>query len=153
MRIYLDIDGVLNTNKFLKDAFDRGVLRNFCSAEAIDPSTIPFLNILEEKYHPEWVLSSSWRAVCSPRDITEILAKHGFTGKVTDMTGNFLESRASEIRSHLNRYGWAGPVVILDDDTDIEEIPEFAVTVDPKVGIDRGVVDRILAAHPPLTSK
>ena len=119
--IFLDIDGVLNSEHTLED-------RSTSIASIICDQYLENLRNIVEKTDAKLVLSSSWRVYFGeytkePRNIFAIhlvqaLAKHNL--KLHDMTpfikGNFSNERGLEIKTYMDQNNITDYVVIDDEE-------------------------------------
>lgn len=128
--IFLDIDGVLNHERFYKERFekryDEGAIAYPYSE--IDPECVKILNQLIKDTDAKVVISSTWRH-SGLNYCLDVLKFHGFEGDIIDITpdlkdGNYL--RGNEILKWIkDNEQLVGPYynfteyVILDDDSDM----------------------------------
>lgn len=112
--IFLDVDGVLNSGKWIEANQDKSFL------ELIDPAAVARVNSLKEKTNAKIVISSSWRGqflnvANGFEKLTEFFAKYGVTD-IVGMTPRFHgKRRCEEIQGWLNQHKIKN-FVILDDD-------------------------------------
>lgn len=110
--IFLDVDGVLNSKKFIK----RQKYFNVGNNNFIDESRLPLLKSLVEQTGAQIVLSSSWRHdPYAVRGLKSIMSKYGLviSGR-TNIQGNN-RSRGDEILEWLQQHPDTHSFVILDD--------------------------------------
>ena len=90
--LFLDIDGVLNSETFLKDldaTYESSgkSLTHFAWENQIDRAAVGRLNELLRRVPDVMpILSSSWRLLVDPKEVQRILCKHGFEGTIVDAT-------------------------------------------------------------------
>lgn len=135
--IFLDIDGVLNSEKFLAYQPKRRLWarshrfsKDEQSAVAnIDPSAIDLLNDLIDKTDAEIVISSTWR---SDINLSYKLRFMGLKKSIYGITPyDKSRHRGKEIKEWLDYYDNDKNItiryVIIDDDSDIlnEQLPNF----------------------------
>lgn len=128
--IFLDIDGVLNHDRFYHERFENRYVDGAIEYpySEIDPSSVKNLNQLISDTNAKIVISSTWRHdgidYCK-----KVLEFHGFVGDIIDITptirnndclrGNeihkWIKENESLIGSHYNFTEY----VILDDDSDM----------------------------------
>ena len=128
--IFLDIDGVLNHEKFYKERFEKryeeGAIAHPYSE--IDPESVKNLNTLIEETGAKVVISSTWRH--SGLDYcVDVLNFHGFKGEVIDITpssrcnmcvrGNEILEWIKKNEKLIGPYYNFTDYVILDDDSDM----------------------------------
>ena len=144
--IFLDIDGVLNSNDWYvrrKDHYEMDAVENQYPFYEFDPEAINRLNAIIELTNAKVVVSSSWRHGRSVEELQMILDTVGFVGEVIDKTVHFggidgyTIPRGCEIEHWLEKKGfqrinWSiekqqmyidksqvKNYIILDDDSDM----------------------------------
>ena len=151
--IFLDFDGVLNSDEFLNrvnsEPHGPGFGSMMFAISNIDPQALPYLDKIVDATGAKIVISSSWRAIWSWREIRQILQQAGFknytavidqtprstTGfrgkEIDDWFGMFREKRVvSPEEIPVQSY------VILDDSTDFTtEQQSHFVNTNPDVGL------------------
>lgn len=158
--IFLDIDGVLNTESFIRafwaiarrakvdrieaKAFRRAVL-NDGYGNHFDPCACTQLQRIIEETGAKIVISSSWRH--SGLEFMQNLWKHReLKGEVIDITGTFRDGsdmgfkeraeRGHEIKMWLEKHPEVESYVIIDDDDDmLKEQEPFFVQTEQMYGI------------------
>lgn len=164
--LFLDIDGVLNTDWWLELTHKYGLRwlpRDFtkysynnpltpelalkCLASNIQQDLVMNLRWLVESTGANIVFSSSWRTACSKEIVIEALAQHGFPdapviGRTIVKFSSWVRSR--EIMLWLEEHAMTGKDsawVVLDDINDqegVRDIPkEHKVITDPNHGLTR----------------
>lgn len=143
MYIFLDVDGVLNTQADWKNRM-----------YSLNPKCVDAFNMLLDKLdNPKIVLSSTWRngitrdgsKAAHIKDLMKALSKAGISE--IDRTATAPDgSRSKEIDYYLRRHT-ADSYIILDDDKDLfelkEKTPRLYLT-DPRTGIVKKDVSNIL---------
>jgi hypothetical protein len=135
--LVLDIDGVLNSAEYMRQlANARGHGAVLHPPDKLDPAAVARLNrLLALAGGPHVVISSAWRAVHG-RDATErYLAAAGVKAHVVGVTPKLWRDvrsrgteltlaapRGREIQAWLDEHPGYGPVVILDDNSDMEHL-------------------------------
>lgn len=124
--IFLDIDGVLNSEKFYKNeaqhekwkrAESEGYSREEQDAIAnIDPESVKWLNYIINKTNAELVISSTWRFDENLKIKLSFMGIKPFIG-ITPKTWE--RHRGTEIQMWLDRHPEVFNYVILDDDCDM----------------------------------
>ena len=136
--IFLDIDGVLNSEKWYQERFDIN-LKTYPICE-FDPLTIEQLNLLTDKTNAKIVISSTWRMGRTIDELKNIFKKVGIKGEIIGVTpyltfnDGYGVERGNEIKRwiDLNCVRWWDKIfdekeknitlesyVILDDDPDM----------------------------------
>ncbi len=126
--IFLDFDGVLNTNQWIWDHSERGF-------EHIDPERVTFLNQLVDRSDALVVVSSAWRILYPLNELREGLAAKGFTGEIVSTTDNNGSVRGFQIQRWRETHNHTGPFVILDDSSDMAHLMPWLV----KTSADHGL--------------
>jgi hypothetical protein len=114
--IFLDIDGVLNNERWAKKMFS---LTRETAAWELDPANIDALNRLIDKVDADIVVSSCWRV---REDLADVLVVWGLPrpiGRTPRLPG---ASRGEEIAAWLLGHPDVEQFVIIDDDDDM--LPE-----------------------------
>ena len=120
--IFLDIDGVLNDEKFYKNRRYNKFINN--KYNNINYKKVKLINNICDKTGAKVVISSSWRINMTVEELQELFVffhgKFEVIGK-TPMHG-VLGNRGIEINEFLDTYGKENVegYVIIDDDTDIQ---------------------------------
>jgi hypothetical protein len=147
--IFLDIDGVLNSGKYIKaldGAFDD-------PKNQMDPEAIKLINRLTDSTGAKLVVSSTWRlAFIKSADPVGQLAicmrSYGLTGEVIDMTNQCAgSSRGVEIQGWLdNKYTQLGidKFVIIDDDSDIDHLRKYLVKTKFEFGLQEEHINQAI---------
>lgn len=144
--IFLDIDGVLNNDKFLKRL--RGVSVDYYTDKVlygsmmIDKFAVRRLQQIVSATDARIVISSSWREVFSLDEIREMLdgkLKSLNTESMLDIIGRTmsnLTTRRNQIVSWLNSTCEdIEAFVILEDCEDMYELEKFTVRTSPATGL------------------
>lgn len=150
--IFLDIDGVLNTRKYITWLFE--VKKQPISGKRIplDPDAVLNLNMLTMFPNTFIVVSSTWRFGENILSMQKILSDNGVRGQVYGLTPQYdikhppkhHEERGTEIQMWIDKHNAFSPelsvepiesYVIIDDDTDmLPNQMEHFVHVDSHVG-------------------
>lgn len=150
--IFLDIDGVLNSEKFWTEksqsqrrleAEQQGYNIDECRAFAnIDKEAVYLVNYIVENTNAEVVISSTWR---SDWNLPYILRFMGLKKPYYGVTPyDRTRHRGTEIRKWLNDYNNIR-YVILDDDTDmLEEQNPYFIHISFREGITKELADKAI---------
>jgi hypothetical protein len=123
--IFLDIDGVLNSESWYHYINDR---RTGQRDDEIDPATVARLNSIVDGSGANVVISSVWRNDYLFKPLLRILKNKGFIGEVIGRTGYGCEQcvRGNEIQQWMKenealvgKYYEYSQYVIIDDDSDM----------------------------------
>ena len=124
--IFLDVDGVLNSEEFSRWLFDNHE-KKYRGYELLDQRAILCLQDIVFVTGAEIVLSSSWRlsSKCSEQ-LRQQLLPYGlqFIDKTVSLP---YEDRGEEIKEWLSRHPDVSHYVILDDDSDMFDIKDHLI--------------------------
>ena len=154
--IFLDIDGVLNSELFNRTLDERHrqlghheVCECFKLYRQIDRDAVARLNRLVEATGSKIVISSSWRKLFDPPELHRILSEHGLVAEIIGETPDgpndpeMLETfghidrvfRGHEIDCWLKKHPEVDRFVILDDCSDMEMHMNRLVQTDCEEGL------------------
>lgn len=148
--IFLDIDGVLNSNFFFiersqsdrwKEAYEKypqEIAHGVCS---IDEKAVTRLNKIIKETGAKIVVSSTWRHDPYLQEIFNVV---GIETPILDVTPSLKSRvRGEEIQAWLDKISEPYKYVILDDDTDMlpKQFPYFIQTDCLKWGLDDNDVE------------
>lgn len=136
--IFLDIDGVMN-NWIESKPSNKHESLEFAA------SCVENLKYLLKKTNARIVISSTWRIGETEKTLKEKVFSHYDLDKyILDVTPIYWdEPRGLEIKSYLaslHNCNVEG-IVILDDDSDMEDLKEYLVRTNPKYGLTRKDAD------------
>lgn len=132
--LFLDIDGVLNSARWLHDK-----PRKTWPFEHIDPAAVQLLNRIVEQTGCKIVISSSWRVLTPFRSLGMVLACRGFefASHIIDQTPRHgFDNRGMEIQAWLNTRFDVAQFVIVDDDSDMAHLMPHLVKTSWQTGMD-----------------
>lgn len=145
--VFLDIDGVLNSEQYMKTKKGTVYAEGFQYpglewwADGLDPEAMERLNRLVERTGAEIVVSSTWRLGGDVEWLQKILEMRGFRGRVIGVTPRYGDGpRSREIAAWVDRFG-PKRYVVLDDDSDAE-IPGKTVRTSFRCGLTDEDVDK-----------
>lgn len=146
--VFLDIDGVLNSVRYVKARGPRGELANDLEYWDlnIDPEAVASLNEIVKASGADVVISSSWRRMLGLADIRGCLKRRGFLGRVVDRTpeincrirNSVIERaaiRGDEVQAWLEDNRDVADFCILDDGNDMGELSDHLVLIDAENGL------------------
>ena len=155
--LFLDIDGVLNTDRFL-DSLPKTKLLHMADVhtlpENIDRVHVPRLNTITRSVDAHIVVSSTWRMGMTVTDLQTALRRVGVEARVIGSTP-FLayKPRGEEIHAWLRDNGRSiDPFVILDDTDEMGDLRPWLVKTHMTTGLTDGHVPmaiKILRDGPP----
>lgn len=158
--IFLDIDGVLNSDNYMHELIDKNVLEYENDVyQFIDENSVKIIVDLCKTYDVKLVITSSWRHFTLDSTLqyfkTERNKKiHSLIPYIIGITPRlYIENkfggyefldRGQEIQKYLNDHGNIKEYVIIDDDTDmLNEQLEHCVFVDNKHGLTKSHIPEI----------
>lgn len=160
--IFLDIDGVLNSNIYMssKEYFDEcrslgiipegnNVMMNAHHLH-INPSAMKLLNVLVERSEAKVILSSTWRLKYSLAEMNIMFQKRGATFEITGATPAKMSwrPRGMDVAEYLSSLKKDGEVpeafVILDDIDEFSRLKAHFVQTSDDTGLTQENVDQAL---------
>lgn len=147
--VFLDFDGVLNSEAFFKTYHRRGNP----PIEWIDPAAVTILDEVVTRSSSRVIISSTWRLAFDFDEVIATLREKGFRGEVVGRTGKAKGNRGLEIGLYLATreravlQGLAEPLesfVIVDDDADMGPLLPRLVKTDYRTGLQRHHVEPML---------
>lgn len=158
--IFLDFDGVLNTDGYYAELMKKGAPTNDRYGALFDPAAVENLRKIVDATHAQIVVSSSWRHL-GLEELQMMWHDRNLPGKVVALTpmnlddeellntdlsqldvitaDMFCSSRGREIQAFFHEAGYVfelPPYVILDDLKDVlPEQEDHFIRIDPIVGI------------------
>lgn len=158
--IFLDFDGVLNSDYWFASSDYRRLTRGKSSEEVmliylqthLSPRLIQKVNQLVKDSGAKVVASTTWRLRYSDEELSEFLRLQGATFKISDRTPRATPQRLSQpiIRGdEINAYIKAlkelpEGIVILDDIANMDNLSHYLVHTDDRVGITLDDVKKAL---------
>lgn len=158
--IFLDIDGVLNSTKYVTSDYYKQATAGMSDAEVmliahhlhLDPDALKLINDLVKRSGAKVILSSTWRGKYSCQEMTDMMKGRGGDFEISDATpalfGKVHSSRiprGKEIGHFLKLLEEAPEAyVILDDHDDMLTHKDFLIKTDVKVGVTQDDVERAL---------
>jgi histidinol phosphatase-like enzyme len=157
--IFLDIDGVLNSDVYDQSDYYKKATAGMSGYEVIekahhlqlDPDAIKLMNELVERSGAEVVLSSTWREKYTPEQMTDMLKGRGATFKISASTPILFGKlssripRGKEIGEYLFKLKeWPESFVIIDDHDDMLKLKSNLVQTHVKFGLTKEIVEKAL---------
>jgi len=139
--VFLDIDGVLNSRRFLEAQNSSGEDYVPMSLEwwaaGVDPQAVELLNDLLDRTGAKVVVSSSWRLGSTLEWLEKVLKYRGFTGALISVTPRVIGgSRGEEIDLWLRNHGrGVRAFVALDDDIEMAPVAHRHVKTEFTTGL------------------
>jgi len=134
--IFLDIDGVLNSNNWFKhcdEVLGKGQLtNNFC------PEAIEELNHIVKTTEAKVVITSTWRVLQSKKELQKHFKEEGLNCEIIDTTPVLKTERGIEIQTWLDQTKLTiEAFVIIDDINDMPSLEEDLVLIDSNTGLTK----------------
>jgi hypothetical protein len=140
--IFLDFDGVLNSRDWCQRNEHLLANQSLLMHRDLDREAVGRVNRIVEATGAVVVVSSTWRLLNPLPVLKNILAAHGFTGEVLDVTPRLSRRRGHEIAAWLNSHGPVEGFVIIDDDSDMEHLLHKLVQTSWESGLQDEHVER-----------
>lgn len=144
--IFLDFDGVLNTEQYQAEQCIAGNATSDEYGPVFDPKAVARLGEIIEKTHARIVVTSSWRYIHGEEALREMWKKRGLPGTIfRTLTATSAENhRGKEIKSFL-AHKTNTPYIILDDlDEFLPEQKESFININPVSGISQNDVNKAI---------
>ena len=134
--IFLDIDGVLNSHRKLKEVYDRTHRPHSGYNYPFDEICLSNLKFLVETTDSKIVITSTWRKDQEGRNkIIEALKEYELDHHIIGYTPILHTSRGKEIKEYLSTLEEQPNFIILDDDTDMEDLKDYLIKTNIQVGL------------------
>ena len=119
--LFLDIDGVLNHNKFYQNRSNTKLVHDNYPYNEFDPISVSHLNKILDETDAKLVVSSSWRVDSNLQDtFKEVGIRHKIYGITPWLIGKNIH-RGDEINEYIVNNGNVEKYCILDDIDDFHE--------------------------------
>ncbi len=149
--IFLDMDGVLNSDRYWNEQEDKNGL-SYPEGDWIewwvksfDPKAVSILNAIIDGSGAKIVFSSNRRNWASFGDLIDIFKQAGITGELIDITPDLRwQPRGDEIQEWLDNNKYES-YIIIDDVKDFPLIEDRWIEVDGKVGLTEEHVEKALS--------
>lgn len=134
--IFLDVDGVLNSIRKLKEVYDKTHKPHSGNNYPFDEVCLENLKMLVNKTNSKLVISSTWRKYEEDVDVLlNVLKEYGLDKEVVGFTPILNSRRGLEIKEYLSSLNEEVNFIILDDDSDMGELLPYLVKTDINVGL------------------
>lgn len=151
--LFLDIDGVLNSEQWALERYNRHTVGSELAIYTVDPNSVDALNRIIDETGARVVVSSTWGKHLPLTKIERILNAAGFRHHLLGVTPEGGAERGDEIREWLDTLN--GPVledrdiVILDDSSDMGKLAYRLFRTNYKTGLRACHVDEVVAMYGP----
>lgn len=135
--IFLDFDGVLNTERHQARLAVEGEVANDKWGSLFDPSAVANLQKILEETEANIVITSSWRFIKSPGNLRKMWIDRSLPGKIFGFlpSDSLNLTRGAEIEDWLRDHKCRNYVIIDDVDEFTSKQHDRVVEVSPVVGI------------------
>lgn len=137
--LFISIDGVLSSK-----AFNPQNSPQPWPLAVIDPAAVARLNSITTATNVELVITAPWRMIFQYEKLIIAMRRVGLTGTIRGITERLGTHRAVEIQRYLDKNPAITKYVILDTDTDMDQLTHGLVTTSGDTGLLDEHVDRVL---------
>lgn len=145
--VFLDLDGVLNTEQYQAELAVNGKSGKDKFGALFDPKSVARLEEILSVTKAELVLVSSWRQVLSLEEICDMWENRGLPGHIHYLREKEFKSSDKKgiVESFLNDHTFI-PYIILDDESEeyTEEMSKALIQVNPVAGISKKNVEEAI---------
>ena len=136
--IFLDIDGVLNSHRKLKEVYEQTHKPHSGYNYPFDEICLENLKTLVNLTNSKIVVTSSWRKdEKGKQKIVETLKTYDLDQHIIGYTPVLNQPRGIEIQAYLSTLEHQPNYIILDDDSDMEEIIIHLIKTNIKTGLTK----------------
>ena len=136
--IFLDIDGVLNSHRKLIEVYNKTHKPHSGYNYPFDELCLENLKTLVETTNSKIVITSTWRKDKEGRDkLIQVLKEYELDQHIIGYTPILNQPRGIEIKAYLSTLDHQPNFIILDDDTDMEELQEYLIKTNISVGLTK----------------
>jgi len=134
--IFLDVDGVLNSIKKLKIVYHKTNKPHSGYNYPFDEECLENLKVLVHKTNSKLVITSTWRKdIEGINTLLNVLKQYGLDKEVIGYTPDLGKPRGIEIKEFLNALEYQPNFIILDDNSDMEDLLPYLIKTDLKIGL------------------
>lgn len=143
--IFLDVDGVLNSHRKLKEVYDITHKPHSGYKYPFDEKSLKNLKRLVEETDSKLVITSVWRKDEEGRDtLVNALKEYELDQYIIGYTPILNKRRGIEIQAYLEQLDYIPNFIILDDNSDMEELINHLVKTNIKVGLTESNVEEAI---------
>lgn len=143
--IFLDIDGVLNSHRKLIEVYNKTHKPHSGYNYPFDELCLENLKTLVEATNSKIVITSSWQKDEEGRDkLIQTLKDYSLDQYIIDYTPILHQKRGIEIQSYLSTLEHEPNFIILDDDTDMEDLTEYLIKTNISVGLTKENIEEAI---------
>jgi len=134
--IFLDVDGVLNSRQKLIEVYNKTKKPHHGYSYPFDEKCLNNLKILVEQTNSKLVITSTWRKDEEGINILlNTLKNYNLDNEVIGYTPILNTKRGYEIITYLNSLEYNPNFIILDDDSDMEDLSPYLIKTNFDVGL------------------
>lgn len=143
--IFLDIDGVLNSHRKLEEVYNKTHKPHSGYEYPFDEICLNNLKKLVEITDSKLVITSVWRKDEEGRvTLTKALKEYELDQYIIGYTPILGKKRGIEIQAYLDQLDYTPNFIILDDNSDMEELINYLVKTNIKVGLTESNVEEAI---------
>ena len=143
--IFLDIDGVLNSHRKLEEVYNKTHKPHSGYEYPFDEICLNNLKKLIEITDSKLVITSVWRKDEEGRDtLINALKEYELDQYIIGYTPILGKKRGIEIQAYLDQLDYTPNFIILDDNSDMEELINYLVKTNIKVGLTESNVEEAI---------
>lgn len=143
--IFLDIDGVLNSHRKLKEVYDKTHKPHSGYNYPFDELCLENLKTLVEATNSKIVITSTWRKDKEGREkLIQALKEYELDQRIIGYTPILNKTRGIEIKAYLSTLDHQPNFIILDDDTDMESLIDYLIKTNIQVGLTKENIEEAI---------
>lgn len=143
--IFLDIDGVLNSHRKLIEVYKKTHKPHSGYNYPFDEICLNNLKRLVDITNSKIVITSTWRTDEEGRKkIIETLKAYSLDQHIIGYTPILHQKRGIEIQAYLSTLDTIPNFIIIDDDTDMENLTEYLVKTNIQVGLTKENIEEAI---------
>lgn len=141
--IFLDIDGVLNSRRKLIEVYKKTHRPHSGFNYPFDEKCLINLQTLVKLTNSKIVITSTWRKEQEGREtLLKALKDYNIEQEVIGYTPVLNSTRGEEIKEYLKQFVEIPNFIIIDDDSDMEELIDRLVLTNGQVGLTQENIDK-----------
>lgn len=140
--IFLDVDGVLNSINNLIKVYEKTHRQHSGYNYPFDEECLNNLCFLVEETNSKIVITSTWRRhEKGIKVLLDKLEEYNLADKVIGYTPILNKTRGKEIKKFLSTLDYKPNFIIIDDDTDMDDLISYLINTNPYFGLTSENVD------------
>ena len=147
--MFLDIDGVLVTERYIEKQIKRGESFKKEARNHFDPDCMWVIREIITKHNCKVVITSTWRTDYPDDNLWKIIInnfkRYDIDKEIIGITNIDEKSRGEQIKDYLNKHK-CKKFIIIDDDNDMGDLENHLILCNAKYGINeyKKEIDEIL---------